>query len=274
MRRTAALIAEGVGMQNHYELLGVSRDASPRIVTIAYEGKLKALARSGLSEAERQAEQRDLERAHVTLSNPAKKAWYDKQLEEGEPAAAPAGRRGLVAAVAVVLLVVAGGAWYSLERSKARELVRLEEQRIAIAQEKIRHQAEIEKARLLDTQQAREQGYDYRRESANASRAERERRAEEYRRRYEDNAAMRDQVGARVLNTYDERERQMREDRERRLAENERRQAQAEVDRQKRFVAEREREDERIRTERHYRAQREAADVARREAVESPRRPH
>ena len=255
-------------MQNYYELLGVSRDASPRIVTIAYEGKVKALAKSGLAGAERQAEERELEKAHVTLSNPAKKAWYDKQLE-GAPAHASPNRKGLVAAVAVVLLVAAGGAWYSLERSRAREQVRLEEQRIAIEQERVRNQAEIEKARLLETQQAREQGYDYRRESAAASRAERERRVEEYRRRYEDNAAMRDQVRARVLNTHDERERQMREDRERRLAENERRQAQAEVERQKRFVAEREREEERIRTERHYRAQREAADVSRREAMEA-----
>ena len=258
-------------MQNYYELLGVSRDATPRIVTIAYEGKLKALAKSGLSEAERLEEGRNLERAHVTLSNPAKKAWYDKQLE-GAPAHGPADRRGLYATLAVVLVLVAGGAWYSLERSKARELVRLEEQRIAVEQERIRHQAEIEKARLLETQQAREQGYDYRRESAAASRAERERRADEYRRRYEDSAAMRDQVGARVLNTYDERERQMREDRERRLADEERRKALAEVERQKRFVAEREREEERIRTERHYRAQREAAEVSRREAMEAARR--
>lgn len=254
----------------YYELLGVSRDASPRIVTIAYEGKLKALAKSGLAEDARLAEQRELEKAHVTLSNPAKKAWYDKRLEDA-PAAPASDRKGLAIAAGVVLLLVAGGAWYSLERSRARELVRLEEQRLAIEQEKVRHQAEIEKARLIDSQQAREQGYDYRRESANASRAERERRAEEYRRRYEDNAAMRDQVGARVLNSYDERERQMREDRERRLAENERRQAQAEVERQKRFVAEREREEERIRTERHYRAEREAAEVKRREAMDAAR---
>lgn len=258
-------------MQNYYELLGVPRDASPRIVTIAYEGKLKALAKAGLPEAERLAEEKALEKAHVTLSNPAKKAWYDKQLE-GAPVAPSADRRGLVAVAVVVLLLVAGGAWYSLERSKARELVRLEEQRIAIEQEKIRHQAEIEKARLLETQRAREQGYDYRRESASASRAERERRAAEYQRRYEDNTALRDQVSGRVLNSYDERERQMREDRERRLAENDRRQAQAEVERQKRFVAEREREEERIRAERHYRAEREAAEVRRREAMDAASR--
>ena len=258
-------------MQNYYELLGVSRDASPRIVAIAYEGKLKALAKSGLPEAERLAEERALEKAHVTLSNPAKKAWYDKQLE-GSPAEQPRGRGGLVVAGLVVVLLAAGGAWYSLERSKARELVRLEEQRIAVEQERIRNQAEIEKARLLDTQQARESGYDYRREAAQASRAERERRAEEYRRRYEENRAMRDQVGSRVLNSYDERERQMREDRERRQAESDRRQAQAEVERQKRFLAEREREEERIRTERHYRAQREAAEVQHREAMDAARR--
>ena len=47
-------------MNNHYEVLGVQRDAGPSIVKIAYEGKLKALAKAGLADAERQAHARDL----------------------------------------------------------------------------------------------------------------------------------------------------------------------------------------------------------------------
>ncbi len=250
-------------MQNYYELLGVSHDATPAIVKIAYGGKMKALAAAGLPEAERKAEERLLEQAHITLSNPAKKEWYDKQLAGAQPEPGYSGKKGLIAAAAAVAVLVAGGAWYSLERSKVREAVRLEEQRLVVEQEKLRQQVEIEKARLLDTQQGRGQGYDYRRESNEANRAERERRAAEAQQRAEEGRAFRDQARDRVIKTYDEREQQQREDRARRLSDDDRRKALAEVERQKRFVAEREREDERIRTERYYRVQREA-EAARR----------
>jgi hypothetical protein len=246
-------------MQSYYELLGVAHDANPQIVKIAYGGKLKALAAAGLPEAERKAEERLLEQAYVTLSNPAKKSWYDKQLAgaQAEPGGGSA-RKGLIAAVAIVAVLIAGGAWYSLERSKVREAVRLEEQRLAIEQERLRHQLEIEKARLEDTQQGRDQGYGYRRENDQANRAERERRAEEARARAEEGRTFRDQARDRVIQTHDEREAQRREDRARAQADQDLRKARAEVERQKRFVAEREREDERIRTERYYRVQREA----------------
>jgi hypothetical protein len=250
-------------MQNYYELLGVSHDATPQIVKIAYGGKMKALAASGLPEPERKAEERLLEQAHITLSNPAKKEWYDKQLAGAQPDPGPSAKKGLIAAVAVVAALIAGGAWYSLERSKERERVRLEEQRLAIEQERLRHEVEIEKARLLDTQQGRDQGYDYRREAAEANRAERERRAAEAQRRAEEGRAFRDQARERVIQTHDEREQQRRDDRARRQADEDRKKALAEVERQKRFVADREREEERIRTERYYRVQREA-EAARR----------
>ena len=252
-------------MQNYYELLGVSHDATPQVVKIAYGGKLKALGAAGLSDAERKAEERLLEQAYVTLSNPAKKSWYDNQLAgvRAEPGDGSA-KKGLIAAVAIVAVLIAGGAWYSLERSKVREAVRLEEQRLAIEQERLRHQLEIEKARLEETQQGRDQGYGFRREVDQSSRAERERRAEEARARTEEGRAFRDQARERVIQTHDEREAQRREDRSRRMADEDLRKARAEVERQKRFVADREREEERIRTERHYRVQREAAEAARR----------
>ena len=245
-------------MQNYYELLGVSHDATPQIVKIAYGGKLKALAKADLSEAERKAEERLLEQAYVTLSNPAKKTWYDNQLSGAPTEASSSSKTGLIVAVAIVALMIVGGGWYSLERSKERERVRLEEQRIAIEQEKVRAQAELERVRLQDTQQGRDQTFGLIREVDQASRAERERRAEEAQRRAEEGRAFRDQARERIISTHDEREAQRREDRARAQADQDLRKARAEVERQKRFVAEREREEERIRTERYYRVQREA----------------
>lgn len=250
-------------MQNHYEVLGVAHNATPAVVKIAYEGKLRQLARSDLADDERKEAERELERAYVTLSNPAKKQWYDRKLEE-QPAARPASGKGWIAGVAaLVILLTAGGAWYSLERTKQRERVRLEEQRLAIEAEKARAQAEIEKARLLETQNAREQSQGYRREVEQSRTAERERRYQDAQQRAADDRAFQSQARERALKTHDERERQRQEDRDRRQAEEDRRKAWAEVERQKRFVAEREREEERARADRHYRERRDAAEAAR-----------
>lgn len=257
-------------MNNYYQVLGVAHDASPAIVKIAYEGKLKAAAK--LPEAERKAEERLLEQAYVTLSNPAKKSWYDKQFEQAESEASSGGKKGLVIAAVVVGALAVGIGWYTLERSKQRERVRLEEARIAIEAEKARAQAEIEQARLLETQQAREQVMDFARQTQQDSRAYQERAYQDRQRGVEEDRAYQAQARDRALKGYDERARQQQEDRARRLADEDRRKAQADVDRQKRFVAEREREEERIRTERHNRAVREAADARRRELEEQRRK--
>lgn len=259
-------------MQNHYEVLGVAHNATPAVVKIAYEGKLRALGRASLDEAERKAEERRVEQAYAILSNPAKKQWYDRQVDEAEAPAARGPGKALAIGAAAVILLVAGGSWYSLERTRQRERVRLEEQRIAIEQEKVRVQAEIEKARLIETQQAREQSQTYRREVDQTRASERRLRYEDRQRRTADDRAFQGQARERAIRTYDERERQRREDRERRLAEEDRRRALADVERQKRFVAEREREEERIRTERHNRAQREAAEARAREEAEKRRK--
>ena len=44
-------------MQNYYAMLGVAHDVTPSVAKIAYEGKVKALAKANLSEAERQREE-------------------------------------------------------------------------------------------------------------------------------------------------------------------------------------------------------------------------
>lgn len=253
-------------MQSYYEMLGVSQDVTPSIAKIAYEGKVKALAKSGLGEAEKQAEERELSKAYVTLSNPAKKDWYDKQRAlhgEREERAAQASHRTawIVAGGVVAFLVVAAG-WILVSRANEHERLRLEAQRIALEQEKARNAADIEEARLQLEQdsQAHIQGLTERQQAA------REQAYRDQQARIARDQAFRQQVQSRAINTFDERSAQYNEDRQRRLdledkrrAEDERRKALAEVERQKRFVADREREDERIRADRDYRVQREQA---------------
>ena len=43
-------------MNNYYQALGVSENATPEILKIAFEGKLKALGKAKLSDAERKSE--------------------------------------------------------------------------------------------------------------------------------------------------------------------------------------------------------------------------
>jgi hypothetical protein len=253
-------------MQSYYEMLGVSQEVTPSIAKIAYEGKLKALARSDQGEAEKQAEERELTKAYVTLSNPAKKDWYDKQRalhgEREERAARASHRTPWIVAGGVAAIVIVAVGWILVTRANDHERLRLEAQRIALEQEKARKSADIEEARLQLQQdsQAHYQGLTERQQAA------REQAYRDQQARIAHDRAFQQQVQSRAINTFDERSAQYNEDRQRRLdaeeqrpAEAERRKAQAEVDRQKRFVADREREDERIRAERDYRVQREQA---------------
>jgi hypothetical protein len=259
-------------MENYYQALGVSRSASAAVVKIAYEGKLKALAKADLPEAERRAEERTLEQAYVTLSNPAKKEWYDQRIEEraeGEAAAvASSNSRGWFAAAALALILISGIGYYYVDRANARERIRLEEQRIAIERERVMAQAEAERVRLEQAENAQQFG------QAAQSRVDalRERAYSDQSAAAAHDRAVRDAVVGHALNASDQRQQQANDDRERRLAETQRRQAQAEVDRQKQWTRQREIEDERIRADRAYRAQREAEIARAREAAEQRRR--
>ena len=261
-------------MQNYYEMLGVAHDVTPSVAKIAYEGKLKALARAGLPEAERQREERDLNKAYVTLSTPAKKDWYDQQwalhTESEDRAARSTHRAAWIAGGVAACALVVGLAYLLVTRANERERVRLEEQRIALEQEKARKRSEIEQARL----QLQQDSLSYRQEMDQRRQAQREQAYRDQQSRIAQDRAFQQQVQGRALNTFDERSAQYNEDRQRRLeyeekrrAEEERRKALAEVERQKRFVAEREREDERIRAERAYRVQQEQALARAREAA-------
>ena len=245
-------------MKNYYEALGVAQSATPSVVKIAYEGKLKALQRSGLDEAARKAEEKLLTEAHVTLSNPAKKAWYDSRLEEHhakqEKASGAGGRQAMAIAAGVVALLVGATVYYFDSRSKERERLRLEEQRIALEREKAARQAEIERARLdLERERAASASTGSRERTDAVIRVIRDGQSESSRRfdRVMDHAEQREAAAQEARSRSEQR---LIEDRARRQADEDLRKARAEVERQKRFVAEREREEERIRTDRANRA--------------------
>ncbi|HEX4780995.1 MAG TPA: hypothetical protein VH301_09600 [Usitatibacter sp.] len=269
---------ENKKMQNYYEMLGVPHDATPAVAKIAYDGKLKALARAGLPEAERQREERDLNKAYVTLSTPVKKDWYDNQwalhTERREKAARSSQRSTWIGAGVVASILVVGLAYVLVHRANERERVRLEESRIALEQEKARKKSVIEEARL----QLQQDSEAYRQEMGQRLQAQREQAYRDQQSRISSDRAFQQQVQGRALNTFDERSTQFNADRQRaieyedkRRAEDDRRKALAEVERQKRFVAEREREDERIRAERAYRVQREQELAKAREAAAARR---
>jgi len=258
-------------VDNYYQVLGVPRSASASIVKIAYEGKLKALAKAELSEAERRAEERALEQAYVTLSNPAKKEWYDRQIdahaEVEEAAVASSHYKGWFAAAALALVLISGIGYYFVERANAKEKMRLEEQRIVLEREKAQAQAEAERVRLQLTEDAQR----FRQESETRAAALRERAYSDRSEQMARDRAVQGQVFGGAINAAEQRQQQANEDRDRRLAEQQRRQAQADVDRQKAWVRQRELEDERIRADRAYRAQRDAEIARAKDAAERRR---
>ena len=229
---------------------------------IAYEGKLKALAKAGLADSERQAEERLLERAYATLSDDTKRERYDQQLDEHlerqEKAAQGSGKRGWIVGVVALLIVGTSFGAYINSRNSARERIRLEEERIVREHEEAKRHAEAEEAQRVAEREAAQ----FRAEQQERQDA-RMRGRRDSSSRYTSDYDFRGQQEAhqRALDTAAEQREREEEARQRgyaRQAEDDRRRAQAEVERQKRFVSEREREEERIRAERAYRAQHEA----------------
>lgn len=251
-------------MLSYYQALGIPRDSPSHIVRMAHDSKLRALAKAPLSPEERRIEERLLQEALVTLSDPATKSWYDRQLlrrtqPAGESSLSPS-KTAWFAIVLVAAILTTGAAYTGVERGRERSRLQIEEQRLAVERARLQAEGEIEQARLQDSQRQLQdrREYDYRatfeRDRANYTREQRinEDRAYQY------------QARQRTLESYDRRERNMAEDRDRYLAEENRRRAWADVERQNQFVRQRELEEERIRTERHYRAQAEMEAAARR----------
>jgi hypothetical protein len=242
-------------MDDLYQLLGVGREASPAVVKIAFEGKIKALQRSSLGDAQKAVERKELEKAFITLSNPGKKKWYDEQLERHDAAGASSSgaSKGLMVGALVAVLAVGGVSWAMVERSREKERIRLEEERIALERDKAQRALDLGQA-LVDQGQQR---IDMQRDAAEASRAARDRAYSDSQRRMEAADAQRRQNDARAAVAQAQHDRQMQEARDRAAADAERRRAAADVERQKRFVQQREYEEERARADRYARAQNE-----------------
>jgi len=240
-------------MQNCYATLGVTHDVTPQIAKIAYEGKLRALAKSGLPDAEKRAEERLLATAYATLSNPAKKDWYDKQWmkhgEREERAQAALSRNGWFAAGALSLLLIGGISYYYVNRANEREKIRLEQAALDAAKEA--DQARLDLAKRQ--QDARERAYSDSLRRMDQSRA------------YAQESQLRNmEATAARQRAYDEQRARQQEDIDRR-------QAQMEVERQKRYLQQREYEEQRAAAEREARVRYEADRRAREAALEAIR---
>ena len=125
-------------MANHYEALGLARDATAPMVKAAFQARMRALEGSGLAEAQKAASEKALRQAFVTLFDPAARARYDRELPparrvrfESEPVAphqvaaiSPVVIGGVVTAIAA--MIAAG--WYVMRVSPERQAQQRKEQ--------------------------------------------------------------------------------------------------------------------------------------------------
>jgi hypothetical protein len=254
-------------MQNFYAALGVTHDVTPQVARIAYEGKVKALGRSSLSDAERRAEERLLTQAYAALSDPAKKDWYDKQwmkhAEREEHEARTSGRRGWYIAAALSVLLVGAVTYYYVNRANARERIRLEEVRLANEKAAADKAAELYQATL----DAAKESDAARRDLLARQQAARERAYSDSLSRSDQARAYAEQSRQRSAEIAAERQRQADEQRVKYQEESDRRRAQMELDRQKRYFDQQQREEEYARAERAARVQYEADRRAREAAI-------
>ena len=168
-------------MENHYVVLGVSESATPEVIKIAYEGKVKALARSKAG-PQRKAEGAQLFRAYKTLSDPRKRAAYDAAqagaLEDTERRS----RTGKRMVIAVVLVAFLGGlGWYFAGRGQRLGAVKRQEAELArdAAAAKARAAAEARERRHRGVDDAMGEARAAKKGAEEAQRIARERRKHE-----------------------------------------------------------------------------------------------
>ncbi|QJR10617.1 hypothetical protein DSM104443_01681 [Usitatibacter rugosus] len=256
-------------MQDYYQVLGVSEQATPAVIQIAFEGKLKALHQCPMNETERMAEDRLLRQAFVTLTHPARKTWYDMQLERDRAAlTAMPPRWRAVAIVAMVTVGFTSFAWHAVDRSQERDRRYAEALRVEAEQAKVRAEAAVQLAQLAEAKEAREAEYALRREREMRYWIERDRNYSNAQSRYNEVASRNEWYSQRHYVLTEARTERYIEDRRQRSELINRYAAQAEVNRQVQWMENREAEEAYIRSDKHYRAQQEAAQIKAREAAE------
>jgi curved DNA-binding protein CbpA len=252
-------------MQTYYQLLNVSETASPAILKIAYAGRLKALESEPLPETQKAAERRQLEQAYLTLSNPAKRDWYDRRLADSPAEHRKPVSKGLVIGVAAVLVVAAaGGAWQWSERSRAQ---RIEAARLALEKQRAEREAEAERIRLDQAQQR----IDMVRESQQATITRFDRAYADQQSRYDAARAASESQAARSAQAAATREQHAAEQRDKAQADAELRRARQDAERQAAWVRQREAEEKRAAIDRYNHVQaEERARLARERAANKP----
>ena len=114
-------------MSSHYDTLGIPRDAKPRAIKKAYEGRRKALGKNPDT-----LQARILDDAFAVLSNPVKRADYDSRLGEADLIPTGAGSSTpLIVGIIVVGLTAAGIGYFLFERTKDQKWMKEEAQRAA-----------------------------------------------------------------------------------------------------------------------------------------------
>jgi curved DNA-binding protein CbpA len=126
-------------MDNYYELLGITRNATAVEVKAAFQEKMKALEASHIHGDHEKVQEKMLQQAFLTLLDPARRAKYDKEIDS--PArrvivadvAPPKGVSVATMAIVAVLLVATVAAGWYLTRPYAarREAERIHDEAVA-----------------------------------------------------------------------------------------------------------------------------------------------
>lgn len=239
-------------MTDYYAVLGVSREAGPSILRIAYEGKLKALAKSQLSEAEQKAEAKQIEAAFATLSDPLRRERHDERLEAAVRKEERSARMVPIVAAGVLLaLGVAGYMGYSWKAAEnKKQLARLEQERIRAERERVALEAETERvkkeAEESATKEKDRESYQARYGSSGSSRY----RYSGSSGGYSQPSSEQMQAVQGAVEAMSDWERRAQEERDRYQAQAELARARAEAERQAQWVRDRQAEEERLRAER------------------------